>query len=187
MRQWKNEDFSVFALMNADPVVMEYFPRTLNENESNEMALKIQALIFERGWGFWAVEEKDQENFIGFVGLHMPLAELPFTPCVEIGWRLAKEFWGKGYTTEAANAALSVAFEQLNLSKVYSFTSVDNSKSRAVMERLYMMNTHQNFEHPSVPEGHLLREHVLYKLTKYRWERFVGCNSSPKAIPPVVR
>ena len=133
------------------------------------MARKIQSLISARGWGFWAVEEKKSKRFLGFVGLHVPLPELPFSPCVEIGWRLAKEYWGKGYATEAAKASLEVAFGPLNLTEVYSFTPVGNTRSRAVMERLNMLNTRNNFEHPNVPVGNPLREHVLYKLTKERW------------------
>lgn len=170
LRQWKKDDFSAFANINSDPIAMEYFPKTLSESESNELAQKIQSFISERGWGFWAVEEKRNKKFIGFVGLHVPLLELPFSPCVEIGWRLGKEFWGNGYASEAARVALKLAFGRLNLTEVYSFTSEANFKSRAVMERLNMVNTEQNFEHPSVPTGSPLREHVLYKLTKERWK-----------------
>ena len=169
LRQWKVNDFPLFSSLNADPIVMEYFPSTLSEEESNRIARKIQSLIYERGWGFWATEEKVSRNFIGFVGLHTPEPELPFSPCVEVGWRLAKEYWGKGYATEAAKEALKYAFDKLRLEEVYSFTSVDNSRSRAVMERLRMLNMNQNFEHPKVPKGNALREHVLYKITKTEW------------------
>ncbi len=172
MRQWKREDWPLFAELNADPIVMEFFPGTLTESESNEMADKIYVLLAERSWGFWAVEEKKTGMFIGFAGLHRPIVELPFSPCVEIGWRLARRCWGKGYATEAALAALKVAFEELNLKKVYSFTSVGNTRSRAVMERLHMVNTTQNFEHPGIPEGHCQREHVLYKLSGDRWRKY---------------
>lgn len=169
LRQWKENDFPLFSSLNADPIVMEYFPGTLSEEESNIEARIIQSLIAERGWGFWAVEEKVSKNFIGFVGLHTPELELPFSPCVEVGWRLAKEYWGKGYATEAANEALNYAFNKLCLEEVYSFTSVGNSRSRSVMERLRMLNTNQNFDHPGVPEGNAHREHVLYKITKTEW------------------
>lgn len=170
LRQWRKEDWPLFAKMNADPVVMKYFPRTLDEWESNRMADRFHRLIAERGWGFWAVEEKNSGLFIGFVGLHEPAPELPFTPCVEIGWRLARQYWGRGYATEAAEASLEIAFEQLNLPEVLAFTSVLNTRSRAVMKRLNMINSHQNFKHPGVPDGNPLREHVLYKLTKERWK-----------------
>ena len=172
LRQWEMNDQPVFAEINADPVVMKYFPNTLTENESNEMSNKIQSLLSEHGWGFWAVEIKKERKFIGFVGLHKPIAKLPFSPCTEVGWRLAKKYWGKGYATEAANIALKVAFEQLNLDKIYSFTSVGNSKSIAVMKRLYMVDSKLNFMHPSIPDSHDLQEHVLYSITQQHWRRY---------------
>lgn len=169
LRQWKDDDFSVFARMNSNPAVMEYYPSVMSETESNEMANKIRTLIENRGWGFWAVEESSTHSFIGFVGLHEPTYDLAVTPCVEIGWRLGKDYWGKGYATEAANECLKYAFEELKLNEVYSFASTQNKKSWSVMERICMVNTGQNFEHPIIPEGHQLREHVLYKITKKQW------------------
>jgi len=166
LRQWCQEDWPSFATLNADPVVMEYYPNVLSTEESNAIAQKFQALIAERGWGFWAVETMDEKQFIGFVGLHKPTYQLPVTPCVEIGWRLAKQYWGKGYATEAAKASLAVAFGKLDLPEVYSFTSVTNKRSQAVMERLQMINTMRNFEHPMIPENSPLREHVLYRIDK---------------------
>lgn len=170
LRQWRDDDYSPFAALNNDPIVMAYYPSVLTEPESNTMAKKIEDLITQRGWGLWAVELKSNNQFIGFVGLHIPDASLPASPCVEIGWRLDKSYWGKGYATEGANAALTYAFEVLGLDDVVSFTSIGNNKSRAVMQRLNMTNTQQNFEHPILPEGHKLREHVLYKITKTQWK-----------------
>ncbi|MCX4024627.1 GNAT family N-acetyltransferase [Endozoicomonas sp. SM1973] len=169
LRQWLPEDYKPFAAINADPVVMKYFPSCLSAVESDAFADKIVSLIAKRGWGLWAVELVDTKQFIGFVGLHQPEAKLPFTPCVEIGWRLAKAYWGVGYATEAAQSVLQFAFNQLNLSEVVSFTSVTNKQSQAVMQRLRMVNTGQNFEHPSVSAESPLREHVLYKITKQQW------------------
>ena len=163
LRQWKKKDYPYFAKMNADPDVMEFYPSTLTQSESNAMADRIKAFIIERSWGFWAVEVIETGQFIGFVGLHKPTYDLPVTPCVEIGWRLAKEHWGSGYATEAGKAALEFAFNVLGLKEIYSFTSVGNYRSRAVMERLGLHNTKVNFEHPIIPEGSPLREHVLYK------------------------
>lgn len=171
LRQWKESDLPLFAEMNADPVVMEYYPDTVSEAESNAMACKIKGLISERSWGFWTVEIKKEQNFIGFVGLHKPTYDLPITPCVEVGWRLAKEYWGKGYATEAARESLRFAFEELRLKEVYSFASVLNERSCSVMKRLKMINMENNFEHPILPEGHALREHVLYKITREQWNR----------------
>lgn len=169
LRQWLDKDFPVFAAMNADPGVMQFYPALLTNKQSNAMAEKLRSLIAQKGWGFWAVELLADQQFIGFVGLHEPTYDLPVTPCVEIGWRLAKEYWGRGYATEAGKASLTVAFGRLHLSRVYSFASIGNHKSRAVMERLGMINTGRNFEHPVIPEGHPLREHVLYEITRSTW------------------
>ena len=164
LRQWVNDDLEPFAKINADTDVMEYYPDVFTRQQSDVMAAKLINWIEQRGWGFWAVELLEQEQFIGFVGLHEPTYELPVTPCVEIGWRLAKEHWGKGYATEAAKASLEFAFKQLNLDQVYSFATVSNWKSRSVMERLNMINTESNFDHPMIPQHSPLLEHVLYKI-----------------------
>ena len=169
LRQWKKEDYPSFAKINADPDVMEYYPSVMSEEESNVMAHKFETLITNRGWWFWAVEKIEDNQFVGFVGLHEPTYDLTVTPCVEIGWRLGKEHWGCGYASEAAKASLVVAFQKLNLSEVYSFTSVSNRMSRAVMERLGMSKANSNFEHPMIPEGSPLREHVLYKIDRHSW------------------
>lgn len=168
LRQWNDSDLPVFARLNADPIVMEYFPGPLTKHESNSMARKIRSRIDENGWGFWALEMLDTGEFIGFTGLNEPSYETPVTPCIEIGWRLAKDHWGYGYATEAARACLEIAFYQLKLSEVYSYTSVLNKKSRAVMERLGMVNMNWNFEHPMVPASSPLREHCLYRIRRDR-------------------
>ena len=170
LRQWKKKDFPAFVELNADTDVMKYYPSVLNEEESNDMARRFEALIAHRGWGFWVVERLDEKKFMGFVGLHEPTYDLPVTPCVEIGWRLAKIYWGQGYATEAAKASLDIAFEKLNLPEVYSFASVLNKKSQAVMERLGMIKMNKNFGHPMIPEDSPLREHVLYTMTREDWE-----------------
>ena len=169
LRQWKMEDRAFFAGINADPIVMKYYPDILSAKESNDMAQKFESLIAKRGWGFWAVEKMDEDKFIGFVGLHEPTYDLPVTPCVEIGWRLAREYWGHGYASEAAQASLGIAFDRVGLSEVYSFTSVSNKKSRAVMEKLGMVNTNKNFKHPMISAKSQLQEHVLYKIDKQHW------------------
>jgi len=99
LRQWKKQDFSAFAKLNADSEVMEYFPNTLSTKESNAIAEKCKTLIKENGWGFWATELIETGEFIGFIGIHNPKETLPFSPCTEIGWRLLRNFWGKGYAT----------------------------------------------------------------------------------------
>ena len=142
----------------------------LDRATSDAMIDRLQAKIADRGWGFWAVESKQDKQFIGFVGLEIPTADLPFSPCVEIGWRLAFEYWGKGYATEAAKAALKVGFDRLELPEIVSFTATINHRSSAVMERLGMNREPETFEHPNLTVGHPLREHYLYRLSREKWQ-----------------
>jgi RimJ/RimL family protein N-acetyltransferase len=171
LRQWRPSDRAPFAALNGDPVAMAYFPDTLTPEQSDAMAVRLEALIADRGWGMWAVEVKATGEFAGFVGLHVPKPDLPFMPCVEIGWRLLPGFWGKGIATEAAQAALRVGFEDLGFAEIVSFTAVVNTRSLAVMERLGMTRDAVTFEHPHVAEGHVLRKHVLYGLGRDAWEK----------------
>lgn len=163
LRQWRDDDLEPFAAMNADLRVMEFFPAPLTRAQSDAMALRCHTLIAERGWGFWAVESVDA-RFMGYVGLHVPTAELPCAPCVEIGWRLAYAHWGQGFATEAARASLRFGFEELGLDEIVAFTAYGNSRSRAVMQRLGMRES-GIFEHPQVPPDSDLRLHRLYRLS----------------------
>lgn len=165
LRQWTPADREPFAALNADARVMEFFPALLTRAESDAIADRCESLIRERGWGFWAVEFKASREFIGFVGLHTPAAALPFSPCVEIGWRLSCSHWGQGLASEAARGALRVGFTTLGLQEIVSFTAVKNVRSRAVMERLQMCES-GTFEHPQVPEDSSLRLHCLYRLPR---------------------
>jgi RimJ/RimL family protein N-acetyltransferase len=165
LRQWKSADRASFAALNSDPRVMEFLPALLTRAESDAMADHCESLIRQRGWGFWAAELKGSGEFIGFVGLHIPSAQLPFSPCVEVGWRLAFEQWGKGLATEAAQGALHIGFGVLGFQEIVSFTAVGNRRSRAVMERLTMRES-RTFEHPHVPESSPLRVHCLYRLSR---------------------
>lgn len=169
LRQWCAEDREPFAQINADPRVMQFYPAALTRVESDAMLDRCQTLIAARGWGFWAVETKSVSELIGFVGLHIPTLALPFSPCVEIGWRLAVRHWGKGFATEAARGALRVGFQQLGFPEIVSFTSLQNLRSRAVMERLGMRNTQTTFEHPNLPMDSALRLHCLYQLSRGQW------------------
>ena len=148
---------------------MEFFPAPLDAAASDAMADRCQALIAARGWGLWACELRTSGLFMGYVGLHVSIAALPCVPCVEIGWRLARPFWGHGLATEAAQAALRVGFETQGLSDIVSFTAVPNLRSQAVMQRIGMHDAHSPFEHPSVPHGSPLRTHVLYRLSRAQW------------------
>jgi RimJ/RimL family protein N-acetyltransferase len=144
---------------------MEHFPATLSREESDALADRIEAHFAKHGYGFWAVELVGVAPFIGFVGLAVPRIEAHFTPCVEIGWRLAPQFWGQGIAVEAALAALKYGFEMLQLKEIVAYTVTANTKSRRVMEKLGMTHDPQDdFDHPSLPEGHPLRRHVLYRV-----------------------
>jgi len=170
LRGWRDSDLAPFAAMNADPQVMRHFPSALDAAASDAMARRIQAQVQRVGYGLWAVEVPDVAPFIGFVGLAEPRFEAPFTPCVEIGWRLAAAHHGRGYATEAARAVLRFAFERAGLPEVLSFTAPVNVASRRVMEKLGMRHDPaDDFDHPRVSQGHPLRRHVLYRITADQW------------------
>ena len=171
LRQWTDADSAPFFEMNADPRVMEFLSSPMDRRASDQLAERCRSRIDQRGWGFWAVETRKGQRLIGFVGLEETGPDLPFSPCVEIGWRLAFEHWGRGFATEAAEAALRVGFEEVGLSEIVSFTSVANVRSRAVMERLGMRVQPETFQHPRVPIDSPLREHCLYRLSAEGWEK----------------
>lgn len=160
LRRWTNRDRAPFAALNADPMVMEHFPAPLTRAESDAFVDRIEAGFAERGWGLWAVEAG--EAFVGFTGLSVPTFPAEFLPAVEVGWRLDRAAWGKGYAAEAARAALRYAFEQLHLPEVISFTATTNTRSERVMQRIAMVKVGE-FDHPALPAGHRLRRHVLYR------------------------
>lgn len=169
LRQWTHTDRAPFARINADERVMEFFPNTLSLSASYALVDRSQNTINQRGWGWWAVEVKNRHPFIGFVGLSIPSANLPFSPCVEVGWRLGYPYWGNGYATEAAQASVDFGFETLGLKEIVSFTSLQNVRSQAVMQRLGMRRTPETFNHPNLPADSKLREHYLYKLSQADW------------------
>jgi ribosomal-protein-alanine N-acetyltransferase len=174
LRQWRARDREAFARLNADPVVMQFMAGCLTRAKSDLFVREAAAEITRQGWGLWAVESRASSAFIGFVGLRTPSFEAPFTPCVEIGWRLERASWGKGFATEAGHECLRFAFETLALPEVVSFTVPANLRSRAVMERLGMTRVADgDFDHPRMPAGHRLRRHVLYRLRCADWHRGV--------------
>ena len=171
LRQWRDSDLDPFAELNADPTVMRYFPAPLGREESDMMVAEVRKALAEQGWGLWAVEVTDVAPFIGFVGLNRVRFEAHFTPAIEIGWRLSRRYWGQGYATEAARAALDFAFESLAEKQIVSFTATINEPSIRVMERLGMMrDPAEDFDHPAVHGGPLQR-HVLYRITREQWRQ----------------
>ena len=172
LRRWRAADREPFAALNADPVVMEHFPATLTRGESDALADRIERDMADRGWGLWAAEvvEGDPAAFIGFIGLNPTNFDPPLVSAIEVGWRLDRPFWGHGYATEGATAALTFAFSDLGLDEIVSMTSPANERSRRVMERLGMTRrAEDDFDHPRIPPGNPIRRHVLYRLNRSAW------------------
>ena len=169
LRQWRDGDRAPFAALNADPLVMEQFPAILTRDQSDAMVDRCVEQIECNGYGLWAVEVRPTGEFIGFVGLARPTWGAAFTPCTEIGWRLARSAWGHGYATEAATAALATAFGPVGLDEMVSFTTTGNLRSQRVMQRLGMTrDPSEDFDHPHVADGPL-RRHVLYRIRRVDW------------------
>ena len=167
LRRWQAGDLAPFAALNADPVVMEHLIAPLSQQETAEMIETLERRFEDQGYGLWAVEVIGGAPFVGFVGLNPATFEAPFTPAVEVGWRLAREHWSHGYATEAARAAVQFGFEVAGLDEIVSFTAAGNVRSRRVMERLGMTrDPAEDFDHPRVPEGHPARRHVIYRLRR---------------------
>lgn len=165
LRQWQESDRLPFAEMNADPRVTEFIGKSLTREESDRRFDRIEASFEQHGFGLYAAELRADRSFLGFIGLSVPNFEAAFTPCVEIGWRLIADAWGRGYATEGARAVAAHAFGPLKLESIVSFTAVQNTRSRHVMEKLGMtFDPSDSFDHPNLPEGHPLRPHVLYRL-----------------------
>ena len=170
LRRWLPGDLAPFAVMNTDPRVTEYLPRPLSPEDSNAFVTRAEAHFEQHGFGLWAAEIPGVTPFAGFIGLSVPRFEAPFQPCVEIGWRLAAEYWGQGYATEGARAALAYGFDRIDLEEIVSITVPANTRSRHVMEKLGMTrHPADDFDHPLLPTGHPLRGHVLYRITRERY------------------
>jgi len=179
LRTWRESDLAPFAELNADPVVMEHFPATMTREESDAMVARIEASHAENGHCFYAAELRATGEFMGFIGLHRPVWEAHFTPCVEIGWRLARPFWGLGYASEGARVALRHGFDVLGLDEIVAVTVPANERSQAVMRRLGMTrDPADDFDHPRVPQDCPQVRHVLYRLRREQWAAQTGTVSA---------
>jgi RimJ/RimL family protein N-acetyltransferase len=165
LRPWRESDFAPFAEQNADPVVMRFLGGVLTRQESDAYAARAERHWAEVGYCKWAVEAPGVAPFIGAVGLTRVTFEAAFTPAVEAAWRLHRRYWGHGYATEAAQAAIEDGFMRVGLTEIIALTALDNIASMRVMERLGMTRTIE-FDHPRVPEGSPLRRHILYRLLR---------------------
>ncbi len=165
LRRWKEDDHEPFYQLNSDARVMEFFPQCLTRAESDSLVERVTDHFKKHGFGLFAAELRREQTFIGFVGLAVPSCKAHFTPCVEIGWRLAANYWGRGLATEGARAVVKYAFDELALDALVSFTVPENIRSRRLMEKIGMTHdASDDFDHPNLPEGHPLRRHVLYRL-----------------------
>jgi RimJ/RimL family protein N-acetyltransferase len=165
LRPWQAADREPFAALNADAAVMEHFPHALSRPESDALVERITAGFAARGWGLWAAEITATAMFAGFVGLNPATFEAPFTPAVEIGWRLARPYWNRGLATEAARAVIGYGLGTLGLDEIVSFTTTTNLPSQRVMQKLAMTrDPADDFDHPALAPGHPLRRHVLYRI-----------------------
>ena len=175
LRRWRESDREPFAALNADPVVMEHYPGVLDRAASDAMIDRVEAGFDRRDFGLWAVEVPGVAPLAGFVGLSEPSFEAHFTPVIEVGWRLAREHWGRGYATEGAAAAAAFGFDTVGLDEIVSFAIPANERSIRVMERIGMSHDPaDDFDHPRFPPGHRLCRHVLYRLARVTGGRELG-------------
>lgn len=164
MRRWRDADRAPFAALNADAETMRYFPSTLDRPASDAMVDVLEARFDQLGYGLWVLQLAATGEFVGFTGLNGPMGQgIPGAGGVEIGWRLARHAWHQGYATEAATAALDLAFTAIGLAEIWSFTAVVNEPSQAVMRRIGLSEV-ARFDHPRIPVGHPLRPHVMFQV-----------------------
>lgn len=184
LRHWRADDGAPLTLINQDPQVMEHLPKRLTSAETRAMIQRINHCIEQRGFGLWAVALKQSGVLIGFIGLSTPAFEAPFTPCVEIGWRLSAAHWGQGYATEGAKAALAYGFTQLLLQEIVAFTVPENQRSLRVMQQIGMQRDLQgDFAHPKFPRDHGLSRHLLYRIQRSDWE-ILSRPDGERVLPP---
>ncbi len=165
LRTWRESDLLPFSVLNEDPKVMEFFPKTLSPDESVLLYNRINTSFDQNGFGLFAVEQKQTQQFVGFIGFSQPTFTSYFTPCIEIGWRLDRHFWNRGFATEGAKACLKYGFSTLGFKDIYSWTAKINAKSINVMKKIGLTYEGE-FEHPNIPLEHQLRAHVLYRISK---------------------
>jgi RimJ/RimL family protein N-acetyltransferase len=180
LRTLRDEDAGPLSALNADPQVMEHFPALLSREESDAFLAKLRVGQPERGLGTWAMEVPGVAPFVGVFMCKQPGVDLPAQPCVEVGWRMAVPYWGQGYVTEAGHAVLRYAFDTLHLGEIVSFTATTNHRSMRVMERLGLHHDPAaSFDYPTIPVGHRLRAHVLYRLGREEWQDSRARTASP--------
>lgn len=174
LRDWIDSDIEPFIKLNQDPQVMEFFPNYYTKDETIASIERFKKSLTEFGYSLYACELKSNQQFIGFIGLLHRDFDLPFAPCVEIGWRLSKEYWGQGLAVEGAKKCLEIGFGEFNLNEIVSFTAKINHRSERVMQKLCMLyDGGGDFCHPKLPIEHPLNLHILYRISKNRWKQIL--------------
>lgn len=163
-RTWKDADLGVLRAMNSDEAVMRYFPNTNNEEQDRNLLSKLQDRYTKHGYTYYAVEALENQDCIGFIGISYQTFDSPFTPCIDIGWRLLQRHWGKGYATEGAKRVLLFATLELGLTEIYAFAPAINTPSINVMKKIGM-SYHDTFEFSLLNESPELKDCVVYKIT----------------------
>lgn len=170
LRTWASEDAELYYWINQDPKVIECLPGPLSHEEVENFITAKNTQQDGRGYTLWAAELKENNKLIGFIGLNYTDWGPPFTPVVEVGWRLGSEYWGYGYATEGAKASLRYGFSKIGLNEIVSFTVPGNLRSIRVMERVGLKrDLNADFNHPKLPSDHRLSKHVLYRITKEQY------------------
>ena len=164
-RKWSFDDLDQFAVLNADKEVMEHFPKALSKEETKAYIIRLQKHYEDFGHNYYATEIKETGEFIGFIGLAYQNFESDFTPNVDIGWRLKKAAWGKGYATEGAKRCLEIAFNNLQLEKVIATCTLHNVNSEKVMQKIGMQKV-KEFQHPKLTEYPTMQTCLLYEINK---------------------
>jgi RimJ/RimL family protein N-acetyltransferase len=164
LREWVESDLQPWIVLNLDPENLHFFPRVYSAEESRASFIRISELLSQNPFGLWAAEEKSSGEFMGFVGIaEQDITGVSFMPCVEIGWRLDKKYWGKGYATEAAKVVLNYGVSALGLKEIYSYTAISNLPSISVMKKIGLRARPElAFAHPRIEDASPVKEHVVY-------------------------
>lgn len=179
LRRWQEQDREPFSAISADPKVMEHFPASLSRAQSAALIERTEASFDAHGYGLWAVELCGESSLVGFLGALAVEDDLPFYPAVELGWRLGREFWGRGIATEGARAVSEYAFQTLGLRELVAYTAARNLRSQRVMERLGMhRDAAEDFLHPKLSLDHPLAPHMLYRLRPSDLQRLPASHSA---------
>ena len=160
-RNWQEADIPMLAEVNADPVVMEFFPSIQGFQQTVDFVRRMQKQFAEKGYCYFAVDKLDREEWIGFIGLSDQDYKADFTPCIDIGWRLKQSAWHNGFATEGAKRCMEYGLTNLGLLKVFAVAPKINARSEHIMKSIGMFKVSE-FDHPALREDTRLNPCILY-------------------------